>query len=234
MEGPVGLRPHLSPDIPTVPKIEFHGSPAAGRAALLLPGYGDTSAVFSRRVHLIDPDDRWAIAVAEPIADGPDGPMWYSVDDDGPDPEGLTATVDAIATALESTSDHTGVGRSDIVLVGYSQGGAAALATMLDPTTGTPSRAVGVLSGYLAHRDDAFLDLTRAAHRSVLMVHGSDDTMVDTIRGRSAARALHRHGASVTWVEARGGHRLGTHLLGPLASWLDDLAEDRVPAPSPP
>jgi predicted esterase len=142
--------------------------------------------------------------------------------------------VDAIATALDVVSDHTGVARADIVLAGYYQGGAAALATMLDPTTGPPPRAVGALAGYLAHRDDGHLDLTRATHRSVLLAHGTDDTMVETIRGRGAARALHRHHASVTWVEAPGGHRLGRHLLDPLASWLDTLADGDHPAPSPP
>jgi predicted esterase len=234
VEGPDGLRPHLSPTPPASPTVEFHGDPSAGRALLLLPGYGDTAAVFSRRLHLIDPDHRWTVAIAEPATQGPDGPLWYTVGDDGPDAAGLSQAVDGIEAALDTTSVRAGVARDQIVLVGYSQGGAAALATLLDPTTGDPPLAVGVLAGYLAHRDADHLDLTRAAHRPVLVAHGTDDTMVETLRGRSAARVLHRHDASVTWSEAPGGHRLGRHLLAPLADWLATLADGDRPAPSAP
>jgi phospholipase/carboxylesterase len=201
---------------------------------LVLPGYGDTSAVITRRLHLIDPDRRWTVVVAEPVDTGPAGPMWYAVDEDGPDPAGVERTVASVALALDEVARLAGVARTDVVLAGYSQGGAAALATLLDPTSGPPPAAVGVLAGYLAHRDDDRLDLARAAGRPVLFAHGRDDDMVDPLRGRGAAKALHRGGARVTWAEVAGSHRLGPGLLAPLAAWLADLAAGRAPHDPPP
>lgn len=201
---------------------------------LALPGYGDTSAIFTRRLRLIDPDERWTVAVAEPVAEGPAGPMWYTVDADGPDLDGVSRAVASIDLALDEVTVRTGVTRGDIVLVGYSQGGAAALATALDPTIGPAPRAVGLLAGYLAHRDDEHLDLSRVAGRPALFAHGIDDDMVDPIRGRGAAKALHRAGAVVSWREVASSHRLGPSLLAPLREWLAALVSGDVPQHPPP
>nr|WP_283251139.1 hypothetical protein [Rhabdothermincola salaria] len=185
-------------------------------------------------MHLIDPDERWTVAVAEPAWPGPAGPMWYTVDTDGPDPEGVTRAVSAVDRALDDVAGRCGVSREEVVLVGYSQGGATALATALDPRLGPPPAAVALLAGYLVHRDDDELDLSRAHGRPVLVAHGRDDDMVDPLRGRAAAKALHRRGAVTSWQEVAGSHRLGPALLAPLAAWLDALADGRVPHQPPP
>lgn len=235
MEGPLGLRADpLSDPAPVTPALTFHGPPSTGRAVLVLPGYGDTSAVVTRRLHLIDPGERWTVAVAEPAWTGPAGPMWYTVDTDGPDPEGVARAVAAVDRALDAVEAHSGVVRDEIVLVGYSQGGATALATALDPRLGAPPAAVGLLAGYLVHRDDDELDLSRVQGRPVLVAHGRDDDMVDPLRGRAAAKALHRHGAVTSWQEVAGSHRLGPSLLAPLAGWLDALADGDAPQVPPP
>ena len=56
------------------------------------------------------------------------------------------------------------------------------------------------------------------------MAHGADDRTIEVIQGRSAARALERAGATVTWAEVTGGHTLAAPLLGPLRAWLATLA----------
>ena len=232
MEAADRLRPHQLSAEP-LPALEIHGPPSSGRAVLALPGYGDTASVVSRHLDLIDPTGAWTIAVAEPPATGPHGPMWYLVDDDGPDPEGVAASVAAVAAAREAVAAHAGTSPADVVLVGYSQGGATALATLLDPGAGPAPRAVASLAGYLPHRDDPHLDLTRAAGVAVLVAHGRDDDMVEPLRGRSAAKVLTRAGAAVTWAEVGGGHRLGPDLVDALARWLADLAAGRTPSAPP-
>ncbi len=224
MEDPVGLRPHLSDPLPLAPDLVLHGPPSPGRAVLLLPGYGDTSAVFTDHLDLIDPGGAWLVAVAEPFADGDHGPMWYQVDDDGPDPEGVARAAAAIDAALDQVAGAAGIDRSAVVLGGHSQGGAAALATSLDPALGSPPAAIAALAAYLPHREGG-LDGSRVEGRSVLLVHGTDDRAVEPIRGRGAARALERWGARVDWHDVLGGHRLGAHLLEPLARWLARMAE---------
>ena len=109
-----------------------------------------------------------------------------------------------------------------MVVVGFSQGGATMLATLLDPAIGIRPRAVGVLAGYLPHRESD-LDPSLAAGLPVLFVHGTDAEMMEVVRGRSAARVLDRGGAAVTWTEVESRHRLGPPLIDPLRAWLDQL-----------
>jgi len=235
VEGAFGVRadPLSLGSEPAVPDLIVHGPPSSGRAVLLLPGFGDTSAVFTDRLDLIDPDGQWMVAVAEPVTRGPEGPMWYVVDEHGPDPEGVASATAAIDRALDEVARLAEIARTDVVIGGHSQGGAAALATLLDPTCGPPPAAAVVLAGYLPHRE-GLLDGTRVDARPVLAGHATRDRAGEIVRGRSAGRGLGRWGADVTWREVDGGHRLGPHLLAPLRDWLADLAAGRRPEPSPP
>lgn len=211
------------------PHLELHGPPSRGRAVLLLPGFGDTAKVFTSRLELIDPDGAWTVAVATPIDEGRHGPLWYRVDDDGPVLDEVARAVASVAVALDAVAEAAAVPRDEVVLAGYSQGGALALATLLDPTSGPAPRAVGVLAGYLAHRDSDVMDLGRAEGRPVLVAHGTDDRTVEPLRGRGAAKALHRGGALVSWADVAGTHRMGPDLLGALRRWLAALAADETP-----
>jgi predicted esterase len=208
----------------TVVDLERHGSPNAGRAVLLLPGYADGPEVFRRQLALIDPDERWFVVIAHPVRTGPHGPMWYFADENGPVPTHLAESVAAVAAALGTVAAESGLDRSDVVLAGHSQGGALCLATALDPGTGTPPRAVGVLGGYLPDRDDGQLALDRLAGTPVLVAHSPDDETIDYLRGRSASKALGRAGADVRFVEVGGEHRLGPDLARPLGAFLAELA----------
>jgi predicted esterase len=229
-----GLRVRASPLTDTgPPDLQFHGPPSRGRAVLVLPGYGDRPELVSSRLDLIDPDGDWFVAVAAPVAEGPDGPMWYLVDEDGPHLAGLARAVASVSVGLDVVAAEAGVERSEVVLVGYSQGGALALATALDPSSGPPPPAAAMLAGYLVNRDDGDLAFERVAGRPVLVGHGADDHVVETMRGRSAAKVLHRKGALVTWSEVVGGHRFGPDLLGPLRTWLAALAAGATPHDPP-
>ena len=192
---------------------------------MLLPGYGDTSAAFTAHLAVIDPAQEWVVAVAEPHRVGPDGPLWYTVDEDGPDPQGVAETAVAVAAAIAVVAETAAIDPAEVVLAGHSQGGAAALATCLDPAAGRRPRAVAALASYLPHRDDG-IDPTRAVGLPALFVHGLDDRVMDPIRGRGAARAFERWGAQVEWEDVAGGHRLGPALLTPLARLLSRLAVD--------
>ena len=112
---------------------------------MLLPGYGDTSAAFTAHLAVIDPAQEWVVAVAEPHRVGPDGPLWYTVDEDGPDPQGVAETAVAVAAAIAVVAETAAIDPAEVVLAGHSQGGAAALATCLDPAAGRRPRAVAAL-----------------------------------------------------------------------------------------
>jgi predicted esterase len=97
-----------------------------------------------------------------------------------------------------------------------------ALAAATDPTTPVRPGAVAALAAYLPHRE-ADQDPSLLSGRPVLVAHGADDEIVDALLGRSAAKALERAGAQVSWVEVDGGHTLHPHLVDALRAWLDEL-----------
>jgi predicted esterase len=156
------------------------------------------------------------------------GPAWYRVSENGPDQVALSESVGAIAALIEQAAAAHSLTADDVVLAGFSQGGATALATLLDPVLDVRLRAMAVIAGYLPDRDG--LDLTRAAGLSMLFTHGTDDEMMDIVRGRSAAKALERSGATVTWVEVESLHRLGAPLLDPFRGWLDTVTIGDAPS----
>jgi phospholipase/carboxylesterase len=197
------------------------------RVLFVLPGYGDSPEYFLDRVDEFDPERRWLVIVPEPRLQSTDGPIWYSVDENGIDQSALSGSLDALADCVSQTLKETGIGPDRLVIAGFSQGGALALASLLVPSFQPTPNAVAVLAGYLADRDD--IDLALAINRSVLVAHGRDDETVDTIRGRSAAKALDRSGAIVSWSEVDGGHRFGPDLLTPLRVWLDELVRAERP-----
>lgn len=196
------------------------------RLLVLLPGYGDRAGRFAERIDRFDPQRRWTVVVLEGLLGNDMGPYWYDVDGGGPVTAELDAAVSAVRHELAALAVDHGIEQDDIVLAGFSQGGALALAVLCDPGAGPPPAAVAVLAGYLPSRPDGTIDLERAAGRPVLLTHGADDEMVEAIRGRSAAKALQRAGARVAWFPAEGGHRFDGPLLDGLRDWLDALDRD--------
>ncbi len=172
------------------------------------------------------------MVVARPRLATSNGPIWFPVDADGPVESELAASVAAVDGVALELLDELGLTPDALVTVGFSQGGALALATLLDPSVAAPPSAVGVLAGYLPHRT-ADLEIDRAGGHPILLAHGRHDEMVDPIRGRAAAKALGRGGALVTWVDVDGGHRLRAPLVEPLVHWLGALAADERPGAVP-
>lgn len=202
-------------------------SPRPTGLLILLPGYGDRPEPLVAVADVVDPDGVWDVVVCEPRLVGPGGPRWYEVDDDGPRIDELDDSRRAVLAVADEQLAATGLDADRLVVAGFSQGGALALATAVHAHDGATPQAVAVLAGYLADHPD--VDLDRSRDRCVLVAHGEDDPVVDPVRGRSAARALARHGALVTWRSASGGHRLAPPLLDPLTVWLRALAADERP-----
>lgn len=216
--------------MPTPNAVERIGA-VDGRVLVLLPGYADRPETLLARADEFDPDRTWSVIALEPIHGSDDAPHWFEVDGNGPNEHELDAAVVAVRDACRELAVTHGVPVASLVLAGFSQGGALALATALDPSVTERPAAVAVLAGYLPSRaDDARIDLTRTTGVPVLVAHGSDDEVVAPLRGRATAKALQRSGALVSWVEVDGGHRFAGALLAPLRDWLAALARDERPS----
>lgn len=209
------------------------GPSAPERLLVLIPGYGDRPEPFLERAATFDPNEQWLIVVLEPLTSSERGPYWYNVDENGPDSVALAASLTSIDALCASLLAETGLSEDTLVVAGFSQGGALALAHLVDLNSAVTPSAVAALASYLPSREERLIDLSRASQRPVLFAHGEDDQLVEPIRGRSASKAFHRAGALVTWSEVGGGHRFDTPLTSELATWLEALAVGEQPHAPP-
>lgn len=157
----------------------------------------------------------------------PDGPVWFTSDDTGAREGEVSRSLAALDEHLAALAAEHGVNRSSIVVGGYSQGGAMAMAFALAEGGGTePLAGLFCVSGFLPHFETVPYDLASLAAGATpcLVVHGDEDPVVPVQQGRSAARTLERNGAAVTYVEASGGHHLASVGDEAVASWLEGLA----------
>jgi phospholipase/carboxylesterase len=182
---------------------------------------------------MFDPNEQWLVVVVEPQTPSERGPYWYNVDENGPDPDALASALAGIDSLCAALLTETGLSQDELTIAGFSQGGALALAHLVDPTSTVTPRAVAALASYLPSRDQQLIDLSRASQRPILFAHGEDDELVEPIRGRSASKALHRADALVSWVEVSGGHRFDTPLADGFAAWLDAISRGEFPHAPP-
>ena len=155
--------------------------------------------------------------------EAPAGPSWFG-DDGLATPEHVTAARDALTTALdEARTTHGPVGR--LVLAGFSQGGALALAATYGTQRpeGPAITAAACLGGFLLPPDDVDYDWPATADRPALLVHGIDDDVVPVQQARAGARALERRGVPVTLHEVATAHDVDLTLLTPMPGWLATL-----------
>ena len=197
------------------------------RLIVHLPGWGDRAAAHLATLEVLA-DDTTTVVVAEPLM-GERPRRWYDVDDDGPRLDQVRDAVAAVRELLGTLGEQHA--RADITLTGFSQGGALALAVAASSDGGPTPRAVASLGGYLLARDE--LDFARMAGLPVLVAHGVDDEMIEPLRGRAAARAMHRAEAIVQWSEVDGGHVLAGPLVTALVDWDTAIVRGEHPSAPP-
>lgn len=141
------------------------------------------------------------------VEDG--GRAWFST--------GAPGELATMAAAIDGAIDAAAEPPADVVLVGWSQGAAAALAFALRPEAPRLA-AVIALAGWLP--DLHGIEWSPTDETPILLLHGADDEVVPPLQGRSAARFLERSGANVTWEEVEGDHHVTEAMLDAAARWL--------------
>jgi phospholipase/carboxylesterase len=135
-------------------------------------------------------------------------PAWYDIRgarlQEDEDEVGIRESAERVATLLARENDR-GVACRDIVLAGFSQGGALALHVALRH----PERLAGVLalSCYLP-RAGALVGERSAANAGlpVFLAHGTEDPLVPYDCGLAARDRLAELGYDVEWRDYRMGH----------------------------
>ena len=187
---------------------------------LLLGGHGSTAsaraAVEGALRAAMGPD-----AVLHSVGgtvDVPGGVAWWEGDLSASDWPALVVVLDGAAAAL-------GLGDTAIVVAGFSQGGAAALAWAAASARAQPLAGVACVAGFLPACIATALAADAAVLPPVLVVITEDDEVVDPFLGGIAARTLRRAGAVVADVTVEAGHAWTPAATAVVVDWLGSLAD---------
>lgn len=142
---------------------------------------------------------------------------WYdivSLDAEGrADAEGIRASSD-IVDRLVARELERGIRIENVVIAGFSQGGAVALHNVLRRDD-KPAGAIAI-STYLALPDEP----GRADGVPVFMAHGTFDPMVPFAAGQQSAAALESRGANVEWHDYPMAHGVCPQEIQDIREWL--------------
>ncbi|MFB6126969.1 MAG: alpha/beta hydrolase [Halolamina sp.] len=152
------------------------------------------------------------------------GYTWYELDlSDGmensqPDPDEFRRSLDRVADSVAAAVDRWELDADGLGLLGFSQGGIAALATLLE----RPERFawVAALHCYLpaSHADRA---PEGVAGTPVFVAAGTADEIIPAGRAETAAERLRAVGADVTFDAYETGHGIGRRELSDLVAFVE-------------
>jgi phospholipase/carboxylesterase len=148
---------------------------------------------------------------------------WYDIRDmnlaNRADETGVDESV-AQTEALIAREVARGVPASRLLLAGFSQGGAIALATALRRTQ--PLGGVVALSTYLPMVDRLVQETMATAHTQPLfMAHGQFDPVVPYAGGDFSARKLRELGFNVDWHAYPMAHQVCAEEIRDLGDWME-------------
>ncbi|MET0809215.1 MAG: carboxylesterase, partial [Pseudoxanthomonas sp.] len=112
-----------------------------------------------------------------------------------------------------------GIPAERVLLAGFSQGGAIALAAGLRRKT--PLAGLIALSTYLPGAETAAATKTEAATRQpVFMAHGTADPVIPLIHAERSAQLLGSLGVEVDWHRYPMAHQLCAEEISDLGDWM--------------
>jgi phospholipase/carboxylesterase len=169
--------------------------------------------IFARTV----PDDWLLVAPRAPVQDDPESYSWL---EKRPPPwptlHDFHAAADQIASFITRLPHYYNADPEQIYLMGFSQGAAAALATvMFHPGL---VKGVALLVGFAPEQVDA-VSAAALEHLPIFMAIGTEDDTVPYARAKMGADLLAAAHANVTLIEMQTGHKLNTAGMRALRHW---------------
>jgi phospholipase/carboxylesterase len=150
---------------------------------------------------------------------------WYDLTALAPAPRESGGHLREAAAAIEALGRELRTQCPRLILGGFSQGGAVALATAL--ATGLRPDGVFALSAYLPDLDAAGLAIqTEPGACGVFQAHGLSDPIIPVDAGRAAVRSLEDLGLAVEHHEYAMAHQVCEAEIADLRAWLLDCLTD--------
>ena len=135
------------------------------------------------------------------------------------DTAGVARSV-AQATALIEREHARGIPAERVLLAGFSQGGAVALAAGLRRKT--PLAGIIALSSYLPDAQAAAAEKTEAAlAQPVFMAHGSSDPVIPLVHAQRSMALLQALSVPVQWHRYPMAHQVCMEEIRDLGDWME-------------
>ncbi len=212
------------------PPVEIVTAPAPRASVIWLHGLGADGHDFAPLVPALDLPPGLALRFVFPHA--PRRPVtinggrvmraWYDIYDGAftrrEDEQGIQASAQQVAAFIRREEER-GIPSRRIVLAGFSQGGAIALHTGLRHPR--PLAGIMVLSSYLPLAQRLATERHPANRDTpVLMIHGTQDTIVPPALAAVSRRILEGLGQPLEWHAFSMGHEVSPAAIGVIADWL--------------
>ena len=202
--------------------LRVQGSDSARSALVLLHGLSSCAENWRASARALKlPDDVAIILPQAPsravtLAGGVTMPAWFDVYAHGEDAREDEAGIAVMQREIQTLIDSLNVPPRNVVIGGFSQGGALALHYACH----APETFAGVvaLSAYLPlHRHFAQAPLQKIP---VFISHGEEDDVIPLHYAETTRNVLEQHGFPVNWRTYPLGHFLDAHVIKDLAAWL--------------
>lgn len=224
----------MSEQTPSLPDAVEVNAPGEHRWSVIwLHGLGADGHDFEPLVPELGlPDDHgirfvFPHAARRPITihDGMPTRGWYDIVEPdltmAEDKKGIRASIEVAHALIERERDEHGIPPERVVLGGFSQGGAIALAAGLR----YPERLGGIaaLSAYLPMAVTLKDDISAANHDTpIFQAHGTDDPIVGEEQGEKSRDEIAALRAAPEWHTYPMGHAVCNPEIAALSTWLTD------------
>ena len=193
-----------------------------GGVLLALHGHGDDPASARAWGRQLAPNGWEVVAPGAPAGD--DGVRsWFDTGPRGADAAQVRASVQKVGDLVDRLRD----GGSRVVVAGFSQGGALAMALA---AFGIEPDAVVSICGFYPELDahPTAPEPGDAPAAPVLVVNAEGDEVVPAFLGADAAAVLSGDGRPVSVEVVAGDHRVGPAALDAARAWLDGVLGARI------
>lgn len=210
--------------------VEHETGPSPEWSVLWLHGLGADGHDFAPIVPELVREDWPALrfvfphAPVRPVTINNGVPMraWYDIRDmnlaQRADEAGVDQSVAQVEALIEREAGR-GIPPSRLLLAGFSQGGAIALAAGLRRTT--PLAGLIALSTYLPMPERLAREVTvQAPSQPLFMAHGQFDPVVPYAGGDASAKALRGMGFEVDWHAYPMAHQVCAEQIHDLGGWM--------------
>jgi thioredoxin 1 len=200
----------------------------AERLLVLMHGIGSNEHDLVSLAPILDPNGYFVtVCPRGPYAYGP-GFAWFRMDAPDLARPTMSSSLDAADEVIDGACAEHGLKREEMIVGGFSMGGAMSLALAFRASERPRPAGVLVMSGFLPEAAMAEFDWNDPLP-PVLMQHGSRDPMVPLQRARDAARALQEHNVPLVFREYPMEHNVTPESARDALEWLEQIRRGEKP-----